>query len=205
MKRALFEPASAGSAKTASGSTFRTSTCSRRVRNGADTPRHSREGRPAALASSPAAPRAAAASPVHIVETPNPNPARVRRATRCRLFGSQKIRERVAHVRNGMFSADRQKRDWQPAFEPLFIELHVFDDVAAIIESRIHPAFSGVSFCIGGYVARRNCARRVHLVFKPPPDVDVLSSFRQLGRQIGKHLKNEVPLSLVVRQLEVIG
>src|SRR5271166_2182507 len=45
----------------------------------------------------------------------------------------------------------------------------------------------------------------MHLVFKPPPDVGVLSSFRKLRRQIGKHLKNEVPLSLIVRQLDVVG
>ena len=112
--------------------------------------------------------------------------------------------KRFSHCGNGVLPADCQETDGEFAGELFLVEFHVIDDPSAVVEGRIHAPFPRVRRDIGSYVARRHRSRLVHFVFEPPSNVDVLLPFGQFGRQIGKHLEYEVPLSLVVRELNVV-
>jgi len=104
-----------------------------------------------------------------------------------------------------MIAPNRQQRDRQLFFEMAGIELHVLDDVAAVVEGSVHPPFAGVGMDIGCHVVRRDRIRLEDFVLEPPPDIDLLFSLGELRGQIGKHLEDEIPLPLVVGEFDVVG
>jgi hypothetical protein len=113
--------------------------------------------------------------------------------------------ERISHGRNGILPADREEPDMRLAFELLLVEIHDFDGVAAIVESRVHSALACISADIRSYILRRDGSKLVHFVFEPPSDIDVLFSSGELRRQVRKLLENKLPLSLVVGDLRIIA
>jgi hypothetical protein len=112
--------------------------------------------------------------------------------------------QRFFHRWNRVLPANRWKTKGKLIPELFLVEFHIVDNLAAIVEARVHTPLPGKGRETGSYVARRDGSRLAHLVLEPSSDINVLFTFGLLGRQIGKHLEYKVPLPLVVRELNVV-
>jgi hypothetical protein len=63
------------------------------------------------------------------------------------------------------------------ALELLLVELHVVNDLAAVVESPVHSPLSCVGMHVGIDVLLGDRSRLVHFVLKPPSDLYILLAF----------------------------
>src|ERR1700722_3433762 len=99
-----------------------------------------------------------------------------------------------------MVTADREQPDRRLRLELPFVEFHIGNDLAAIVERRVHTTLARIGKRVGSCVLRIDRARLEDLVPEPPSDIDVFLAFGKLGRQIRKLLKDKIPLPLYSRR-----